>query len=217
MKLQKWATNCSDLEDRIEQRDHAEILGLLWNTRSDKLSLNVDPILECLPGAKPTKRFILQTSVRLFDPLGLAAPFLIRAKILFQRIWQLQLDWDCEIPTQLAQEWEMWCREVRDIKALLVRRFCLSVSDSDYELHVFTDASQAAYGVVAYLRHNYDNAHCEMLMAKARVAPIKQISLPRLELLGAVMGARLAKFITDTMTIPSSKCYFWTDSMVALG
>lgn len=184
MKLQKWATNCTDLENCVEQPYNVKILGLLWNTRSDRLSLNIDPALECLQENKPMKRFILQTSARLFNPLVLATPFLIRVKIFFQRVWQIELDWDCEIPIQLSQERDMWCREIHDIKTLSVPRFCLSISDIDYELPVFTDASKAVYGAVAYLRHNRDGAPGQVLMAKGQVASIKQLSLLRLEFLG---------------------------------
>lgn len=225
MKLLKWATNSADMRGYIEKKeqsgtpDKTKILGLMWDTKEDTLSVNVQPVLEWLKNEEPTKRFILQTSARIYDPLGFVAPFLIRVKILFQRIWRIGTSWDHGIPDELVQDWKNWLRELPDIASLAVPRLCHpSSSLSVTELHVFTDVSNAAYGAVAYLcipRHAMDSDR-HFLMVKARVAPLKELSLPRLELTAALVGARLSKFIGSTINIPSLQYFCWTDSMVAL-
>ncbi|XP_064482943.1 uncharacterized protein LOC135395780 [Ornithodoros turicata] len=91
------------------------------------------------------------------------------------------------------------------------------------QLHVFTDASPLAYGACAYLRaeDNHRQVSVNLVFAKSRVAPLKKLTLPRLELKGAVIGARTASFLrtsflAEKRTSGVLPVYFWTDSTITL-
>ena len=88
---------------------------------------------------------------------------------------------------------------------------------SDKELHVFTDASEFAYGAAAYIKvTNETGIHVSLLMGKSRVAPLKCISIPRLELTAAAVGAKLSRFIMDELDVDDITVHYWTDSMTVL-
>lgn len=125
MKMQKWATNCELLRRTLKQNGETlpteshwtKVLGLYWNTKEDKLSVNLDSVLKTdSPGN--TKRVVLQTTSRIFDPLGFLSPFTIRAKMLFQRFWTQGLDWDTSLPEPLSDKWCKWVAEIGYLRLL---------------------------------------------------------------------------------------------------
>ncbi|XP_064469671.1 uncharacterized protein LOC135384400 [Ornithodoros turicata] len=224
MDLRKWASSSAVLSQRFQEHDdrcpggnyaattELGLLGLLWDRETDQLKLSRNSL--SLSSRGNTKRAVLKVSATVFDPLGFVAPFTIRAKMLFQRIWQLGLDWD-------EDEWAWWSGELPQIKSMAIPRYLcqgIGCSSSRVQVHVLTDASSAAYGAVAYMRTQED---CEeiavvFLMTKARVSPLKTLTLPRLELMGALIGCRLAKTIRASLTHHIIKFYFWTDSSIVL-
>ena len=93
-----------------------------------------------------------------------------------------------------------------------------AVHEND-SLHIFSDSSQLAYGAVAYIRCETSNGtKCAFLMSKSRVAPIKEQTLPRLELLGALLGAKLSNYLCKTVLhkLQPSRTVLWSDSQIAL-
>ena len=146
---------------------------------------------------------MLSLIASLFDPTGFLAPFLVRAKILLQRMWQCGIGWDDVLPSELLEEWSQWFfyRHVPD-------------SPSAIELHVFGNASKRAFCSVAYLRFCYASGAVKyaFVMAKTWVAPKKPLSIPKLELQAAVLSARLSLVVIKEHDYIIDSTYFWTDS-----
>ncbi|GFW56495.1 integrase catalytic domain-containing protein [Trichonephila clavipes] len=93
-----------------------------------------------------------------------------------------------------------------------------SGDSSEVQIHTFSDASQKAYGAAAFLRVKHkDGVSVDLVTSKSRVAPLKRLSLPRLELMGALLAARLAKEVKKILDQKcSTRALFWTDSQVTL-
>ena len=141
-----------------------------------------------------TKRSLLSLTSKVFDPMGLLAPFIVRAKILFQELWSRGLRYD-KLPDDILDQWRAWKAELIYLDEVRIPRYFalgLAVS-SGIELHAFGDASLKAYGSAVYARVEdvSGQVRTQLLMSKSRVAPIKRISLPRLEVLAAIVNARL--------------------------
>ncbi|GBM20078.1 hypothetical protein AVEN_268405-1 [Araneus ventricosus] len=183
--------------------------------------MDIRNLLKFLEQGKNTKRFVLQAAGRIFDPLGLVSPFTVRLKCMFQELWQRKIPWDDEIPVDLQTLWLQWCSELPQLSKLLIPRNileCLDDAECKLELHTFSDASPKAYGAAVYLRTIYkDQIKVHLITAKTRVAPLKKISLPRLELLGALVASRLATEVKKVLERKdTSKMFFWTDSQIML-
>ena len=140
-----------------------------------------------------TRRGLLATTASLYDPLGLVAPVVLVPKLIQQDLCRKQLGWDDDIPSEAAAEISKWKSSTTELSNLKITR-CFQVgpsSNSDRELHVFSDASEFAYGAAAYLKVTSDaGVQVSLVMGKSRVAPIKTVSIPELEL-----TAKLARFI----------------------
>ncbi|KAF8784253.1 hypothetical protein HNY73_009957 [Argiope bruennichi] len=138
-----------------------------------------------------------------------------------EKIWQSKTDWDEELLPDVNEKFEQWCSEASFLGKLQIPRYvleCDSENPPGVEIHTFSDSSIKAYGAVSYLRLKTPNKICVYLLAsKCRVAPLKPLSLPRLELMGALLAARLAKEVSRVLSekIPQPN-HFWTDSTIAL-
>ncbi|XP_035210074.1 uncharacterized protein LOC118184500 [Stegodyphus dumicola] len=214
MVLRKWTTNDNTLMqfwtregfDTQPQVNTIKVLGLSWNPAEDCLILGKQSLVNSLSKNESTKRFLLRTIGRIFDPLGLLSPFTIRAKFILQVLWMKKISWDEEIPVDIQKIWLQWCSEVPDLSELRVPRNVLNlniqVPTDILELHCFCDASQKAYGAAIYARVVKDNnIEVNLLVSKSRVTPLRKITLPRLELLGALLAARLASKVKKTVDL----------------
>ena len=159
---------------------------------------------------------MLSLIASLFDPIGFLAPYLVRAKILLQRMWQCGISWDDVLPSELLEEWSKWQQELDGISQFRISRFYRHVPDSPsaIEPHVFGDASEQTFCSVAYLRFCFASGavKCAFVMAKTRVAPMKPLSIPKLELQAAVLSARLSLVVIKEHDYIIDSTYFWTDS-----
>lgn len=160
-------------------------------------------------------------AAKLFDPVGYITPFIIRIKILMQAIWKKGLDWDQELPSDLGESFKNWCAEVYHLDSVCVNRPYLLVGNIDFskvEIHVFCDASLLAYGAVAYFKISlgWGKFKTVFIMSKSRVAPLKELTLPRLELMGCVIGTRVANYLVSVFNLNVEKLHFWADSSIAL-
>lgn len=201
--------------------EHAKILGLHWNTLPDTLSL--PPVKTPSEDTKWTKRLILRHNASIFDALGVLVPSTLPLKILLQELVKSRLDWDTLIPNDLLSQWEQRLRDFHfPTLPIAVPRLAIPPirEGATIELHVFVDASQAAYAAVAYLvsRQSDGSGVSSLLAAKARVAPVKDtVTIPRMELLANLLGALLAHHVLKEMTtIAISATTVWTDSMITL-
>nr|CAH7759087.1 unnamed protein product [Callosobruchus chinensis] len=228
MNLRKWCSNDAELRyimhcTQSVSVESKKVLGIMWHPGEDVLMVNLDQVLKDIQPQITTKRNVLQVVSRIFDPLGLLNPFTVRAKILLQALWKAKLHWDEPIHQNLASEYRKWVSELTSISDLAVPRNVLNDNVRHTSLHVFADASPAAYGAAAYLRceNNQREVQSKLLMAKARVAPVnevgdKQLTLPRLELTAAVCAARLQHFMLSNTKVTFNSYTLWSDSKITL-
>ncbi len=163
-----------------------------------------------------TKRGVLSTTSSIYDPLGFASLFMLKAKAIFQELCRVKVDWDKELPVDVAAQWHRWLNDLPLLSALTIPRCLRPTSTScllTTQLHHFSDASELAYGAVSYIRIGDT---CRLVMSKARLAPIKPVSMPRLELLAAVVATELDQHIKCHLAIPIERTFFWTDSTIVL-
>lgn len=225
-ELRKFASNntailpSSDEFNQTEQTialdmQHAKTLGVLWNAKSDQITLSPK-----LPSChKITKRGVLSMIARVFDPLGLVSPVTIKAKVILQDIWKLQLDWDESLPIQLHSEWTQFLRMFSDLNKIIIpRKVISSTGYQRIELHGFSDSSLKSYGACVYIRTVYINGRveCNLLCSKNKVAPLKVISIPRLELSAAVLLAQLVAKVKNELHLSFDQTVYWTDSTIVL-
>lgn len=196
------AREIKDIELKSELKVE-RVLGMWYNTKSDTFtfSLKYAPIAEEIFNGRrlPTKREVLRTLMSIFDPLGLLSNYLIYLKILLQEIWRTKMDWDERISTEnLTVRWKRWLELLPGVESVHVPRlYSPKMSPNEpnsIQLHTFVDASEDAFAAVAYLRiASDDGIDCALVSSKARVAPLKYLSIPRKELMGSVLGTRLSK------------------------
>ncbi|XP_049318197.1 uncharacterized protein LOC125780269, partial [Bactrocera dorsalis] len=192
-----------------------KVLGMWWLPTSDELTFvhrfKPDIFNE---STFPTKRQMLRVMMTIFDPLGLLGFILIKAKMILQDVWRSGVTWDEPVHDKERSAWWQWLRKLRCIDKIRIPRcYTFANRSSDNQLHIFVDASISAYAAVAFLRSSMgDKVHCCLVASKTRVAPLKPLSVPRLELMAAILGLRLAKFIRKELSIQINRRIFWCDS-----
>ncbi|GFU43245.1 uncharacterized protein TNCV_1566941 [Trichonephila clavipes] len=199
-----------------------KVLGMAWQTLDDCLMLDTKGLLEFVSINENTKRFMLQTIGKIFDPLGLLSPFTIRIKCLIQELWIKKITWDEILPQKLKEKWLIWCKELPLLDNLRIPRLVLDSTNDEVsdlnEIHIFCDASKLAYGAAAYVKVRKQNeVLVNLITSKTRVAPLKAVTLPRLELLGALVAARLSSRVQEIVRKKKEcKVFPWTDSKIVL-
>ena len=150
----------------------------------------------------------------LYDPLQFLAPFAIRAKILTQEIWTAGLKCDDALPCPLKAKWTSWVTELPDLSRVVIPRSLRLPEPESVNLHLFADASKDAYACAANLVCHYANSPTtsHLVASKCRVSPLKAVTIPRLELMGAVLSSRLARSILNVLTVARVIYIYWTDS-----
>lgn len=228
--LKKWSSNDADfmksipLEDRSQNvlldmniAGKVKTLGILWNLKTNKFEYKFT--------LKPsesgiTKRSIFSDVQKLYDPLGWLSPSIITAKLLMQKLWLEQVSWDDKINQDLADEWARIRADFKLINDISVERWIHTTAKNKecIQLHGFSDASSRAYAAVVYARVPDPNGeiHISLMAARTRVAPLKIVSIPRLELCGALLLSQLLSHVSRAMKIPKSKVFAWTDSSIVL-
>lgn len=224
LNIRQWASNEPQLLTGLsELQVHPKLLGdsstmktlgVSWDARKDEVLYTVEP----LTTSRVTKRSILSTIARIFDPLGLLGPVTITAKILMQRLWQLKVDWDESLPSNIHTDWTNFVNELRHLNRIAFGRHVIQRESNRIELHGFCDASERAYGACIYLRSINKRGRVEtnILCAKSRVAPLKTITLARLELCGAALLALLYSTVQEAIIHHIDNVYLWTDSTIVL-
>ena len=197
--------------------EYTKTLGIEWNPSNDHFRLTVanPPPLENV-----TKRDLVSDVAKTFDVLGWFSPSTITVKILLQRLWEQRIDWDDPVPTHIRDAWFQWRSELHLLSERHIPRcyFDKATHLSSIELHGFSDASEAAYAAVIYLRlTGKDNSiQTSLMIAKTKVAPIKRLTIPRLELCGAYLLAQLLHHVRRVLGIPLCQVHAWTDSTIVL-
>lgn len=224
-ELGKWISNRNEIhrlmqcpdEPIIELSDEPDtkILGLRWITATDELTFRVNKIEMA---AQPTKRAVVSETAKLYDPNGYLSPIIIRPKTLIQDLWRLGVDWDHAMPPQLQNRWHDFYGTLELLQNVRIPRWIGSTQNCSVQLHGFADASCRAYGAVIYVRiaDAHDNIQCQLLTSKSRVAPVKTVSIPRLELMAAELLGRLLRRTIDVCEFNNVNYFLWTDSTVVL-
>ncbi|XP_043062888.1 uncharacterized protein LOC122319553 [Drosophila yakuba] len=225
--LRKWTSNQKEVLAAI-QSDHflntdffeidaestAKNLGIRWKATSDEF-IFVPP--ELAVEMSFTKRQVLSQIAKLFDPAGWLASFIVRAKIFMQEIWLQELGWDENIPNELFQRWLNFLRSYSVLEQIRIPRWLSFHPEFKVEHHGLCDASQKAYGAAINVRVEVGGLiMVQLLTAKTRVAPVKTVSLLRLELSGALLLSEMATAIISQMPTINSELYCWMDSTIML-
>ncbi|XP_055623316.1 uncharacterized protein LOC129766743 [Toxorhynchites rutilus septentrionalis] len=228
-EIRNWLSNSPKVTECIGERTEKnlniemateKVLGMWWNTATDAFTFRISSKhdADLLSGARmPTKREVLRTLMAVYDPMGLIANYLMYLKILLQEIWRSGCDWDEQISGKHAEKWRVWIEVLPEVRKVSVPRCYRQITSSDasteVQLHIFCDVSESGVAAVAYFRFQQNETiECAMVGSKTRVAPLKFLSIPRLELQAAVIGARMADGITRSHRIKISRRVFWTDS-----
>jgi len=217
------------------ENETSKVLGVVWNAQSDTFeykvkvnfspkhrnirsapNLTVDNVLECFP-AVLTQRMILSQLNSFFDPVGLAAPVIVCAKIMMRRLHTYKLGWDDPVAQHDRHDWMNFFKSLFEMENV---RFLRSTKPDDARgdpsLIVFSDASENAIGACAYVRweNKQGDFVSRLLVAKSRLAPLRKTTIPRLELNAALIGARLGEFITREVRMKFSKTFYIVDSEI---
>ena len=222
--LRSWSTNSCRLRSIITQDNTNDpnttvnVLGLRWDTLTDSISFTPRHFVSLTSTSLVTKREILRDSAQIYDPLGLLAPVTVKAKILVQAMWKQKIDWDEPLDQELTKEWSIIAEDIKEATTITYPRPYFVPHhqlSSPMQLHVFVDASLRAYGAVVYLRQSNS---ISLVMSRSRVTPTKSITLPRLELMAAVTGVRLANFVITSVMYKFSEfsTFLWSDSQIVL-
>lgn len=212
--LRKWLSNSEELQRRFQTNTHFDLgvlnireneqnktLGVYWNPKFDTLNYRINPLKR---EQKVTKRQILSVVSQIFDKMGLAGPVVMRAKMMLRLLWRENLNWDQPVSNAIQAKFQGFYDDLQALNTI------------DQEMHVFSDASEKGYGACVCLRSNAgnDTYNTKLLRAKGKVAPIKQLTLPRLELCAALLGAKLAQKVRSALNIVFTRCIFWSDSTI---
>jgi len=166
-----------------------------------------------------TRRGILSLVSSLYDPLGFVALLILPAKVLLQQLCRLDFGWYETIPNETLMEWREWVEDLPKLK-LESWLYCFKPKEfgvlHNVQLHHFSDASEVGYGTASYLCLVDDKGriHCGLAMAKSHVAPLKTITIPRMELIATVVSRKLHKFFTQQLDLLINKTKFWTDPTI---
>ena len=228
--LTKWVSNSSEFLQRIPENARAfkninfdadsetKLIGLRWNPATDEFHFKTKSNTQT---SGCTKRSILSATAALFDPLGLITPVTSGMKLLIQECWKRELGWDEEVPDDISKIWSNINDELVNISKIKIPRHIGIFENSIITLLGFADASEKCYGAVIYIRVGPldSNAHnTSLLCAKSRIAPLKKISLARLELCAAHLLALLTQSVTANI---NSRCkinniFAFSDSTITL-
>ncbi|XP_033363222.1 uncharacterized protein LOC117241396 [Bombus vosnesenskii] len=226
LNIRKWASNDRELLRGLPEKDINDklllgesqtfkTLGVVWNSFDDSIlySVKIDNA-----DSRITKRTISSEMAKIYDPLGLLAPVIVRAKMLLQRLWMLKIDWDESLPADVHTEWSKYYAQLPLLNNVEFPRKRIINPAAEIELHGFCDASDRAYGACVYLRTITLDGHVctRLLTAKSKVASLKSLTIPRLELSGALLLASLATTVLQALPSNIARTVYWTDSTVVL-
>ncbi|XP_075156162.1 uncharacterized protein LOC142229484 [Haematobia irritans] len=226
--LRKWTSNSAKLlqslpkehvlkQDFLVFDDSSQIktLGVKWNAMSDCFLFDIQALS---PRTRYTKRQVLSEISRIFDPAGWLSPIVILAKILMRNVWLSKVAWDEDITPKCFQDWVQFLQNFSSTNSIQIPRWISYSPICSLQFHAFCDASENAYAAVIYTRIQLENdSVCiNLLTSKSRVAPVKSLSIPKLELCGAALLADVVESVVPSMKVTNYEIYKWTDSTIVL-
>ena len=244
-RIKEWVLSNETVEDKTqimgdapssdkEDEPMSKVLGIVWDSQHDRLqfvakvnfspkkrnihlgpNLTEENINEGVPKII-TRRMILSQVNGIYDPLGLAAPFVVIAKMQLRTLTREQFEWDDPIPDGEREKWVKFFRDMFSMEKIWFHRSTKPANAvGKPSLVIFSDASEEAFGCCAYIRwRTTTGVESRLLMAKSRLAPMKRITIPRLELNAALMGARMKEFVVREMNTTLERTHLIVDSEI---
>ncbi len=218
-----------------------KVLGLAWSPVPDLIAVDtrVNPHVKSrglrqgpdlgpdeIPcfwqGGGLTRRVIWRICMGQYDPLGLLCVFLIRLKLAMRRLSGDggSIDWDAPVDGPAADDFISTAMLLGEAGLIPFPRSIVPTDalDNEPQLIVFVDGSQQASCALAYARWRVPGGwESRLIIGKTRVAPLRRISIPRMEVQGAVLGVRLATTVQTSMQLQWSSRVFLTDSTAVMG
>ncbi len=230
--LTKWVSNSRRVLRTVSEEHRAKDINELDLDRDDlplEKALGLQRCIESdvfqfrmLGKQGPyTRRGMLSMLSSVYDPLGFIAPVTLPGKVLLQELCRRKSGWDDSLPCDILQQWTRWLEELSRLSEFKVKR-CIKPKEfgqpSLVQLHHFADASEGGYGTVSYVRLENDRheVHVSLLLGKARVTPLKPVTIPRLELTAAVLAVQMDKVLKAELQLQVENSFFWTDSTSVL-
>lgn len=225
--LQKWHSNCPAVLEHLPniacntapsvemEPSQTKLLGLNWQPDADRFQFTVWPSFN----RAITKRTALSEIAQLYDPLGFLSPVIIRVKIFIQEMWLSKISWDDPLPPHLHERWHLFRQDLPCMGKLTIPRWInISSTARIIELHGFSDASLLAMAAVVFIRVVDQNEHVSvtLVQAKTKVAPLKRLTIPRLELTAALLLTRLTLRVQHVLDLSDKPVFLWTDSSLVL-
>ncbi|XP_043474391.1 uncharacterized protein LOC122506341 [Leptopilina heterotoma] len=227
LSLRKWKSNVPEIIEGISSSARSveptltlnaesisKTLGVKWDSKKDALLFEVADQQEV---PITSKRVMLSQIAKLYDPLGLVAPVVTYAKIRMQDLWKIGQSWDDPVPPEILDPYNAYREQLQLINEWELPRAARIMDAEDTQIHGFADASEKAYGACVYIRSSKGNNHqCILLYAKSRVAPVKIVTLPRLELCAAVLLTTVLKTVKESLKCKVDQVRLWSDSTIVL-
>ena len=199
-----------------------KVLGIQWDKKEDTLVMDPSQVVSEVSAVTPTKRQVVRLTSRFYDPVGFIAPITVKLKLLCQTLCKKKLEWDATLDDQCKQTWLNLLHELREAEPIYIPRYYFEEVKGEIQtvsLHGFSDASAEAYAAVIYLRiESTESSYLRLVTAKTRVAPLTRQTIPRLELLAALILTRLITHVKSALTgfLQVSYIRCWSDSKVTL-
>lgn len=225
--LKKWCSNEQELVKNVASEEvestvslcnientTIKILGMHWEPNEDRLTYRYTPKDIVL-----TKRGIMSSIARMYDPLGYLSPVIFRAKTILQQLWKLKIGWDDPVPSSVQSQWELFFSELNKLSQISLPRRVCSGGLMRTTIIGFADASSWGYAAVIYLRTETENrsVSTSLVFAKTRLAPVKPVTIPRLELCAAVLLVETIKSLHDILPQwKDTPTYLFNDSATVL-
>ena len=199
----------------MDNEDGVTTLGLLQNPKNDQLQVKNITQVQPTDSTVSTKCRLLATTASIFDPLRPLNPAVIAYKIFLQRMWQDKLQWDELL--SLQQEWNQLLQTIPKLSQLKINRKVIWSNATNIRVHGFCDSSERTYGACWYIRTTENNKKfCELMCSTSKVAPMKQLKIPRLEHCAATLLSKLHKKAICALNMKINESYLWTDSSFVL-
>ncbi len=217
MNLRQWTTTSDSVQsqakhDGVSGPTEVSVLGIKWDSSDDTLKPATPNFAN---PQRLTKRTVLSEVAKIFDPYGWLSPWTLPAKLFIQELWKIDLDWDEELDEQLTSKWSGHTSHFLEALKFKRQRLAIRNRHTPTTLHVFVDSSLKAYAAVAYV---VNSKQTSLLFAKTRVAPIKQRTIPELELMAMTLGVELATFVHGALKdhVTTLETVYWSDSQVCI-
>lgn len=224
--LKKWFSNSQELMDNVPEENRHNLeelveliekgvktLGVFWNQKTDCFNFKVSSVKI---KDQTNKRKIMSDVCKLFDPIGWLSPTTVVAKIFLQSLWSLKdIGWDDKLPDHKIDEWQKYRQQLSMVEKIQIPRWIHTGPAIKVEFHGFADASNLAYAAVIYTRIVLADGsiHVYLICSKTKVAPLKTITTPKLELCGCVL---LANRIKKAFDFEATETFLYSDSTTAL-